>query len=154
MNKLYFMNGPHEGECYEVNGKTLLLGRSSKSDIKLNDRFVSRRHLQIKRKKTRVFIKDLNSKNGTLVNGTLIKTGKKLELPERTPVVIGTSVFCLGNDCPENIRTLLDSIGVSEDMHRPFPDPLAHPDPETDGTMKVIYQISSVLKKSLGIGEL
>ena len=83
----------------------------------------------------------------------MIKTGKKLELLERIPVVIGTSVFCLGKDCPENIPALLDSIGISEDMHRAFPDPLAHPDPETDGTMKVIYRISSVLKKTLGIGE-
>ncbi|MFC1579658.1 FHA domain-containing protein [Thermodesulfobacteriota bacterium] len=148
------MNGPHEGECYEVNGKTLLLGRSSKSDIKLNDRFVSRKHLQIKRKKARVFIKDLNSKNGTLVNGTLIRTGKRLELLERIPVVIGTTVFCLGRDCPENVPALLDSIGISEDMPPQFPDPFADPDPENDGTMKVIYRISSVLKKSLGIGEL
>ena len=153
MNKLYFMNGPHEGECYEVNGKTLLLGRSSKSDIKLNDRFVSRKHLQLKRKKARVFIKDLNSKNGTLVNGTLIKTGKQLELPERIPVVIGTTVFCLGDDCPENIPDLLDSIGISQDMRGEFPDPFAQPNPENDGTMKVFYRISSVLKKSLGIGE-
>ena len=154
MSKLYFMNGPHEGECYEVNGKPLILGRSRKSDIRLNDRFVSRKHLQIKRKKDRIFIKDLHSKNGTLVNGEPIRKGKKLELLERTPVVIGMSVFCLGTQCPENIPAILDSIGISEDMQSTFPDPLAHQESESDDTMKVIYRISSVLKKSLGIGEM
>lgn len=153
MSKLYFMNGPHEGETYEVNGKTLVLGRSTKSDIQLNDRFVSRKHLQIKRKKNRVYIKDLNSKNGTLVNGNLIKTGKKLELLERIPVVIGMSVFCLGRECPENIPALLDSIGYSADMHETAFDPFAHKDPDSEGTVKAIYKISSALKRSLGIGE-
>ncbi len=154
MTKLYFMNGPHEGECFEVNGKPLVLGRSTKSDIQLNDRFVSRKHLQVKRKKNRVFIKDLRSKNGTLVNGVLIKTGKRLELLERIPVVIGMSVFCLGRECPENIPALLDSIGISGEMAQAFPDPLAYQDPESEGTMKFFYRISSVFKKSLGIGEL
>jgi pSer/pThr/pTyr-binding forkhead associated (FHA) protein len=153
MSKLYFMNGPHEGEIYEVNGKPLVLGRSTKSDIQLNDRFVSRKHLQVKRKRNRVFIKDLHSKNGTLVNGDLIRTGKKLELPERTPVVIGMSVFCLGRECPENIPALLESIGFSRDMHTEDFDPFAHRHPDSDGTVKAIYRISNALKKSLGFGE-
>ena len=143
------MNGPNEGQSFEINGKAVYLGRSSKSDVQVKDKFVSRRHLQIRQKKNRFFIKDLNSKNGTLVNGALIRSGKRVEVPEGVPIVIGVSAFCLCWECPGDISGLLDAIGIDRDMSKAFPDPLAYRGLESEDTEKLIYRLSHVLKKTL-----
>ena len=152
ISRLFFMNGPNEGESFEINGKAVYLGRSSESDVQVKDQFVSRRHLQIKQKRNRFFIKDLKSKNGTLVNGALIKSGRRMEVPEGIPIVIGMSVFCLGRECPEDIPGLLRSIGIDKDTSQAFQDPLAYRGLESESTQTFIYRLSHVLKRSLGIG--
>jgi len=154
MSRLFFINGPNQGESFEINGKPVYLGRSSESDVQVRDKFVSRRHLQINRKKDRFFVKDLKSKNGTLVNGALIRSGKKVEVPEGIPIVVGVSVLCLGKECPEDIPTLLAAIGFSGDMTEPFYDPLAYRSLDSEGTLKFIYKLSHVLKRSLGMENL
>ena len=151
-SRLFFMNGPNEGQSFEINGKAVYLGRSSESDVQVKDKFVSRRHLQIKQKRNRFFIKDLKSKNGTLVNGALIRSGKKVEVPGGIPIVIGMSVFCLGRECPEDIPGLLCTIGIDKDMSQAFHDPLAYRDLEWESTQTFIYKLSYVLKRSLGLG--
>lgn len=60
--------------------------------------------------KNRFFIRDLNTKNGTLVNGALIRSGKRVEVPEGVTIVIGVSAFCLGRECPGDITGLLAAI--------------------------------------------
>jgi pSer/pThr/pTyr-binding forkhead associated (FHA) protein len=76
----------------------------------LSDIYVSRRHLKILRRGQRYFIEDLNSKNGTCVDGELIDPGVELEIKEGVPIVIGVSVICLGKRCLEEVKALLDSI--------------------------------------------
>src|SRR5689334_9960358 len=50
-------------------GATLVLGRAEDSDIVLSDDRVSRRHAQISVSEHGVRIADLNTRNGTLLNG-------------------------------------------------------------------------------------
>jgi pSer/pThr/pTyr-binding forkhead associated (FHA) protein len=45
------------------------VGRSTNSTIHIQDRNISRRHLRLIRKKKRVYAEDMQSANGTLVNG-------------------------------------------------------------------------------------
>lgn len=48
----------------------ILLGRSPDSDIKINDKFVSSEHAVISYRNGQYWIEDLNSLNGTYLNGT------------------------------------------------------------------------------------
>lgn len=53
--------------------QAITIGRSDKSDLKLPDEVMSGVHLKIRFKSNRVDIADLNSKNGTYINGIRIE---------------------------------------------------------------------------------
>ncbi|MBZ0292627.1 MAG: FHA domain-containing protein [Anaerolineae bacterium] len=57
---------------------SLTLGRGEESDIVLDERQVSRQHIRIYRQGNKFFIEDLESKNGTWVNGQQLKGSREL----------------------------------------------------------------------------
>ncbi len=54
-------------------------GRNKKSDIVIDDTFISRRHCRIFLNNDKYFLEDLKSQNGTFVNGILIKDAIELK---------------------------------------------------------------------------
>jgi pSer/pThr/pTyr-binding forkhead associated (FHA) protein len=71
--------------------KTMLLGRGTGSDILLEGNFVSQRHAEISiREGGELWIKDLDSKNGTKVNGQRVATCK---LKEGSRIDVAGNVF-------------------------------------------------------------
>jgi len=63
----------------------MIIGRHSTNDIPLPDRTVSKRHAVVGRVRGRVVVKDLDSRNGTLVNGqkvekTILSCGDRLKV--------------------------------------------------------------------------
>lgn len=66
--------GPLNGMNWNLS-KNISIGRDPECDIVINDRQVSRIHAQIKIAKSEdILISDLNSKNGTYVNGEIINS--------------------------------------------------------------------------------
>lgn len=65
---------PAEREPFDftASGESLEIGRSTRCDIVIADRFLSRRHARIYRETGSWFVEDLGSRNGTLVNGRKI----------------------------------------------------------------------------------
>jgi ABC-type multidrug transport system ATPase subunit/pSer/pThr/pTyr-binding forkhead associated (FHA) protein len=59
------------------NGQRLVIGRSEECDIRLDGLLISNRHALVLNSNTELIIEDLNSTNGTYVNGARI-TGRKL----------------------------------------------------------------------------
>lgn len=53
---------------HDIEGAAIIVGRSPKSDIFLDDVTVSRRHAEIRRENQRFIIQDSGSLNGTYVN--------------------------------------------------------------------------------------
>jgi pSer/pThr/pTyr-binding forkhead associated (FHA) protein len=113
MTKLYVLDGPDKGLAFDLVNEITFIGRTPRNHIHLKDPYVSRRHLQVLRRGTRYFIKDLNSTNGTSVDGEALNPGVEHEVQEGTTIVIGVSVICLGERCVEEIKAFLDSIHVS-----------------------------------------
>lgn len=62
---------PPRGEPFEreVEGDSVVIGRSSQCDLTIADAFLSRRHARLFRQHERWLIEDLGSHNGTLLNG-------------------------------------------------------------------------------------
>lgn len=56
----------------------VIIGRETDSDIQINDRQVSRRHAQITRTIQGYTLRDLNSKNGTFLNGEPVSQKPRL----------------------------------------------------------------------------
>lgn len=76
------------GRMYPINRLPFTLGRGSESDLRLDDKGVSRRHVQLSVHDGAIIATDLGSTNGTLVNGA----------PLRSPVVLTNgSLLRMGN---------------------------------------------------------
>ena len=86
--RLSFQSGHHRGQSFEFTSpRTLVLGRSTQSDVQIYDQRISRRHCAIKLEDGRARIKDLGTANGTLLNGSVIRetqlaSGDRLTLGE------------------------------------------------------------------------
>lgn len=72
---LTVVTGSEPGKRFKLGfNDSAVIGRASDCDLSLNDSEISSRHAEIKFDKGILVIKDLNSKNGTLINGVPIHT--------------------------------------------------------------------------------
>ncbi|UQA55211.1 GGDEF domain-containing protein [Polyangium aurulentum] len=86
---LIVLAGSNVGEMYEVEGPETVLGRGANATIRLNDDGISRRHARLVHVQNEVVLEDLNSSNGTAVNGDpitqrILRDGDKIRLGSTT----------------------------------------------------------------------
>jgi pSer/pThr/pTyr-binding forkhead associated (FHA) protein len=55
-----------------LKGPSMVIGRDPQCDVHLDNRALSRRHAQIEKRGAAIWVRDLNSQNGTYVNGNRI----------------------------------------------------------------------------------
>ncbi|MBX7113355.1 MAG: FHA domain-containing protein [Myxococcaceae bacterium] len=67
--KLEIIAGPDKGETRRFKGVRMVIGRTSGIEVQLTDQSVSRRHVELVVSDTGVLLRDLQSGNGTKVNG-------------------------------------------------------------------------------------
>ena len=72
---LHLQITPAEGAPFEhpLRGDSLVLGRALDADVTLSDPFASRKHSRLFRTGGELFVEDLGSRNGTIVNGQAIQ---------------------------------------------------------------------------------
>jgi two-component system, cell cycle response regulator len=70
---LIVLQGSNVGSMYKIDGPEVLIGRASAAGLRLHDDGISRRHARILQKDGELFIEDLESANGTLVNGERVQ---------------------------------------------------------------------------------
>lgn len=85
---LYVERGPGVGQLAPVRQGTLLIGRASNAELRLQHPSISRRHSLLTRRGERFFLKDLGSQNGTYVNQ--VRLEREVELFAGDEVRIGT----------------------------------------------------------------
>ena len=71
---LTVVKGPQMGDTFALEGELTTIGRDTNADIFLNDRTVSREHAEISVDGSNAFLRDLNSLNGTYVDGHLVES--------------------------------------------------------------------------------
>lgn len=85
----------------KINGNSLirsdngqLIGRSAQhADYVLNLETVSRKHLRIVIRDEKIYVEDLNSANGTAINGTALTAGQEYELNSGDALKIGLTTY-------------------------------------------------------------
>ncbi len=93
MPKLTVITGPDEGKEYPLPpGEPQLIGRSSEA-LPITDNTVSRRHAELTPDGSNWYLRDLNSNNGTHVNGVSIKDRIRLEQGDQITVGLTTLLF-------------------------------------------------------------
>ena len=65
--------------AYRISGKGIVVGRGKRCDIIANDMYLSAAHFQIWCEDDRWYIRDMESKNGTYLNGSKLKKIKALK---------------------------------------------------------------------------
>jgi len=84
---LLVIKGPHVSERFYLDSDRMSIGRDPRAELFLNDRTVSREHAVITRLDGSFLLRDVDSLNGTYVNGTVVD---KAELKEGDVIQIGT----------------------------------------------------------------
>lgn len=88
MPRLTIRRGPEVGKVFELENEVITIGRASHNEIVLNDNDVSRSHCQLRRTNSAYEIKDLDSTNGTFIDGQrvlanrMLRHGQQIELGE------------------------------------------------------------------------
>ncbi len=80
-------------ESYEV-GEFLTIGRDANNTIRIDDPFVSSRHLRIEKRTRGFLLRDMQSRNGSYVNGTGVI---EAYLENNDKVMVGESLFVFSN---------------------------------------------------------
>lgn len=154
MTHIYVVDGSDEVNELEISEDVLFVGRSPENDIQIADGTVSRKHLKILKKGGKYFVKDLGSKNGTFVDGKHISADVECEVQEGVPIVIGMTVLCIGQGCPEDVLSLLGSMDISGEGKKKK-KAIAQKRPMTaKKNMELIYKVSEVLMQSSDLNEI
>jgi diguanylate cyclase (GGDEF)-like protein len=155
MIEVFIAKGPEQGRSFVLNGKTAQIGRGSANQIRLNGPSVSRKHAKIYRDNDQYYIEDLQSRNGTWINGIAIKSRLRVQVQEGAPIAIGNVLVSVGKKCiPDRLPTEY-SISIQppgSDGQKPsaFTDRRAKHKKE----LELIYDISVELLGSLDLNEL
>lgn len=106
MSKLIIIDGPGLGSSYELQEESLTLGRDGANAIQLQDSQISRCHAQVKKEEGRYIIRDLDSKNGILVNDNQVREQK---LVSGDCIKIGSITLRYIQDADTEDKGLMDS---------------------------------------------
>ena len=88
--RLLVISGPFKDSSFVLSGPEVSVGRDSSNGVAISDPALSRRHCLLRREGTDHSISDLESRNGTFVNGAAVKESR---LQHGDQISVGDSVF-------------------------------------------------------------
>jgi len=94
---LLAQSGPLSGQQWPVSG-TLTIGRDESCEVVVPDRQVSRQHARLSLRENTVFLEDLDSKNGTYLNGQPLTTPTQLREGDEIRVAFAQTFLFLSSD--------------------------------------------------------
>jgi adenylate cyclase len=108
MPELHVIEGPQKGQTIPFSGDTVFVGRSSTNDLQIFDSSISRKHIKLFRLENLVFVEDLKSTNGTLVNGEPIEPGEGVQVGEGDTISLGHTTIRLGTISEDEVIAIKD----------------------------------------------
>ncbi len=125
----------------------LLLGRSARNDLCVEDPFASRLHAEVRRRGDRYWLSDLGSANGTLLNGSRLLTAAQLQ--DGDQVRIGETEIEYSeraDTAPARNRT---SVLVSDAFQPPAPEVMIDAESQAPAS-KLLSVIDTSSKTQIG----
>jgi diguanylate cyclase (GGDEF)-like protein len=111
--------GPNVGEMFKV-GEGGDIGRGGDVQFRLTDTEISRRHARIVRRGGEVFVEDLNSTNGTFVNGLQVE---RQALKDGDKIQVGTTTilkFSYHDDLEEQFQRKMYEGALRDGLTKAF----------------------------------
>lgn len=110
------------GDSVELPLGETVVGRDVTCALRFNDPSVSRRHLRFIRRHNEVFVEDLGSSNGTLLNGRAVAA--PLRIVDGDAIAVGSrelTVRIVEGDDEQPSTLVLKSFRVSDEIEQPRP---------------------------------
>ena len=153
MTKLYVLNGPDEGKSIGLKDGGTYIGRAQECDLRLEDRTVSRRHLNIANRDNEYSMTDLNSQNGTFYECAVIPPGVVVPIKEGEPIAIGMSIIGLGEKCSEKAAPVFESVGITTEIAVENGIFQVHRNKTNQKKLELLYKVSRLLDENLPVNE-
>ena len=149
---------PPIGEPFEhlCEGDTLVVGRSSKADLVLSDRFLSRQHARFYREGDGWMVEDLGSRNTTLLNGRPLAVPGRVsagDLVKLSETVIAIEGFETAASRPKGEDSLKSSSSDTIVL-RSASELIAAAERESAGRLKLLNEVHRALAAPLSLEEL
>jgi pSer/pThr/pTyr-binding forkhead associated (FHA) protein len=90
-SRLVITSGPRQGTELSLGREPLTIGRSAESGLVIRDDYTSTHHARLLLWNDEWMIQDLDSTNGTFLNGRRVTV--PTQIPLDTPIKIGTTTF-------------------------------------------------------------
>lgn len=154
MYQLTAKTGGLKGSSWTIGEQPLIIGRDITCDITVNDPLVSRRHCELRREGSEVYLIDLGSSNATFVNATPVK---EAELRLGDEIAVGNAIFFVtqlrpaadpaaGGDAPAATHGL--RIGEPMYLQEDGDSLFAHGKPRTAEDLATLFNIGRALSQS------
>jgi pSer/pThr/pTyr-binding forkhead associated (FHA) protein len=137
--QLIVVRGKPEGKVIPLAGPKFKIGRGETCHLRPNSEQVSREHAEFTIESSAVIVRDLGSRNGTLVNGKALTT-EACQLKDRDLVQVGPLTFAVSiQDAPKSAAKAAipataspaASAGVAQAKGKPSPDDVPAEDIES-----------------------
>ncbi|MAI73119.1 MAG: peptide-binding protein [Rhodopirellula sp.] len=167
MPSLFVVRGRDQGRHFQLSQSVLRLGREAGSDIQLFDSEASRMHAEVRVQQDGTWeLLDLNSSNGTRVNGDVVSThvlrsGDRVEIgetlmiftgagqPNEMDAAHGIDIVLKSQEDGSRIVSSLSSAGADSQL---IPGPSS--ESETDRSLEVMYLTAIAVGRTDDLNEL
>lgn len=156
---------PAEGPPFDhtVEDESLVVGRAADSGLSLADPFLSRRHSRLFRKGAGLFVEDLGSRNGTLLNGNPVLSPTQVRPGD--VIRVSNSTIRISSGEPEAPRSVIPEDSLDGTIFRRAVDVLqSAPEPASLQSaadlrryaerLRLLNEVHQALGRSLELGEL
>ena len=110
MPSLFVIRGNDQGVRFELDEPMVRLGRDSSSSLQVHDTEVSRQHAEIRQTENDFVISDLNSSNGTYVNGQAVR---RHVLASGDQIQVGRTLMLYTGPSEESEEDLAKTISIA-----------------------------------------
>jgi diguanylate cyclase (GGDEF)-like protein len=155
MIEIFISKGPDQDHSFVVKDPSVQIGRGPANQVCLDEPSVSRNHARIYKEDDQYLIEDLQSRNGTWINGNIIESGVKIRVQAGVPIAIGNVLMSLGKKCTADRLPSQYAISIQhpgDDSHKP--STAADRRAKQKKELELIYDISLQLMGSLDLNEL
>jgi 3',5'-cyclic-nucleotide phosphodiesterase len=147
LHKLTITAGPLKGKIFDLDTDPFFIGRSSNNNIQIKDTAVSRRQLKIFQVEKKLFVEDLKSTNGTLINNEKIAPGESVEVKNGHTITIANTVMSLDGDSSDHaleVDTGQNKKDETSEERRT----------QSPKNLELVYKVTELLRQSLNIDEI
>jgi len=151
---VFIHNGPLKGRSMQINKDSASIGRGPDNDLRIDEPSVSKRHAMIFKTPKGYSIEDLKSQNGTWIDGSLIASGKNIEIGSGIPISLGNVLVSAGKALPFNFASAQACIDLGEFVTESNKKSILADTLMTNRRkLQQIFEIAKLLTQSLEIKE-